>query len=78
MGVIDRQTGNRADAKEMLTHAVRLIPEHFDAQYNLGIVLMDAGEAAEARVHLEKRTTRSFFNRSTLPVSGSAPFSWSS
>jgi len=32
----------------MLTHAVRLIPEHFDAQYNLGIVLNGCGRSCRS------------------------------
>src|SRR5437868_1770181 len=54
MGVVDRGLGNYTAAKDVLSQAVVLDPNHYDARYNLGFVLAKLGRPQEALVHLEK------------------------
>jgi tetratricopeptide (TPR) repeat protein len=53
-GVVDRELGNYAEAKQMLSQAARLNPNHYDVRYNLGVVLAQSGEPAAARAQLER------------------------
>jgi tetratricopeptide (TPR) repeat protein len=53
-GVVDRELGDYAEAKHMLSQAMRLNPNHYDVRYNLGVVLAQSGEPAPARAQLER------------------------
>jgi tetratricopeptide (TPR) repeat protein len=53
-GVINRQLGDYAKARERLALAVKLKPKHYDARYNLGFALAKSGKPAEARAQFEK------------------------
>ena len=54
IGVVDRELGKNAEARDMLKQAVRLDPNHFNARYNLGVVLVDLKEPVEARTQFER------------------------
>jgi Flp pilus assembly protein TadD len=48
------KTGDRETALTSWKRAVELDPTNWDALYNLGVQLMRAGRAAEARAYLDR------------------------
>jgi Tfp pilus assembly protein PilF len=54
IGVVDRELGDDAEAKEMLAQALRMNPNHYDVRYSLGFVLLRSGHPGEARKQLEE------------------------
>jgi Flp pilus assembly protein TadD len=53
-GVLEREVGQYSAARQHLQEAVTLNPTHFDARYNLGIVLAELKDPAGAKEQLEK------------------------
>jgi tetratricopeptide (TPR) repeat protein len=54
LGVVDRDLGDYANAKTLLSAAVKINPQHYAARYNLGLVYAKSGEHAAARKQLER------------------------
>ncbi len=54
LGVVDRELGNYAEAKTLLSSAAKINPQHYASRYNLGLVYAKSGEPAAARAQLEK------------------------
>ncbi len=53
-GVMERASGQFPAARTHLEEAVALDPKHYNAQYNLGVVLAELKDNAGAKRHLEK------------------------
>jgi tetratricopeptide (TPR) repeat protein len=53
-GVLEREGGDYAAARDHLEEAVQLNPNHPDCRYNLGVVLARLNQPAEARDQFEK------------------------
>ena len=53
-GVMERASGDFPAARRHLEEAVALDPKHYNARYNLGVVLAELKDNAGAKEHLEK------------------------
>jgi tetratricopeptide (TPR) repeat protein len=53
-GILDHAVGNDADSKAHLEEAVALVPDFFNSQFHLGVVLVSLHEWQEAKDHIEK------------------------
>ena len=53
-GVVERASGQFPAARTHLEEAVALDPKHYNARYNLGVVLAELKDARGAKVQLEK------------------------
>lgn len=53
-GILENQAGQYAIAKDHLTQAVAIDPNHYNARYNLGVALLALKDFAGAKQELEK------------------------
>ena len=53
-GILERAAGQFTDARKHLEEAVALDPKHYNARYNLGVVLAELKDYRGAKLHLEK------------------------
>ncbi|HEY6339700.1 MAG TPA: tetratricopeptide repeat protein [Candidatus Sulfotelmatobacter sp.] len=53
-GIMERAAGKFPTARKHLEEAVRLQPNHYNARYNLGVVLSELNDASGAKEQLEK------------------------
>lgn len=53
-GVMERASGQFPAARKHLEEAVALDPKHYNARYNLGVVLAELKDYRDAKLHLEK------------------------
>jgi len=53
-GIIERSSGQFPAARKHLEEAVALDPKHYNARYNLGVVLAELKDPHGAKLHLEK------------------------
>ena len=53
-GIIERSAGQFPAARKHLEEAVALDPKHYNARYNLGVVLAELKDPHGAKLHLEK------------------------